>query len=297
MPSLRHDTLNGLFRDRPELAAEVLNDYAGGGIPAGLPAQVVSNELNDRNSKDFYPDTVITLGSRQHPHHVIVVEIQQETTDGKRSALPRYAAALWLAFDRPVTVLVICPSRKATDYFAQPIATALPGYTLTPRALGPDQIPQITDPAQVIANPELATLSVAVHGTEPSVAKAFMEAMPHLPTDDAPYYYEYAYSLATKSIQTSLENFMKTAPWPVYSPFAKEHFGRGKAEGREEGKAEGKAEGEAHAILAFLRARGLAVGPEAEARITGCADLHTLDRWLRLAATVTSTDDLFDTAP
>ncbi len=90
---------------------------------------------------------------------------------------------------------------------------------------------------------------------------------------------------------------MKTAPWPVFSPFAKEHFGKGKAEGLAEGRVEGLAEGLARAILAFLRARGLTIGPEAEARISGCSDPDVLDRWLSLAATVTSADDLFDTAP
>jgi hypothetical protein len=44
--------------------------------------------------------------------------------------------------------------------------------------------------------------------------------------------------------------------WPVCTPIAKEHFGRGK----KEGKREGKAEGEAEAILLVLGARQLGIG-------------------------------------
>jgi len=39
-----------------------------------------------------------------------------------------------------------------------------------------------------------------------------------------------------------MEQLMTSPAWPVYSPFAKEHFGRRKAEGKAEGIAEGKAE-------------------------------------------------------
>jgi hypothetical protein len=73
--------------------------------------------------------------------------------------------------------------------------------------------------------------------------------------------------------------------WPVNSPFAKEHFGRGKAEGR--------AEGEAEAILLVLQARSLHVTAAEQSRITTCTDLAQLREWVRLAATVKSATELF----
>lgn len=83
---------------------------------------------------------------------------------------------------------------------------------------------------------------------------------------------------------------MSSATWPVYSPFAREHFGRGKNEGR----AEGRVEGEAQSVLRVLAARGVEVPDEARARIRGCTDLQQLDTWLDRAATATSITDLFD---
>jgi predicted transposase YdaD len=64
---------------------------------------------------------------------------------------------------------------------------------------------------------------------------------------------------------------------------------RGRVQGRAEGKAEGKAEG----ILAVLEARGFELTAEQRARIEGSKDLSELDRWLRLAVTITSVEGLF----
>ncbi|WP_432927148.1 hypothetical protein ACQPZZ_38090 [Microbispora sp. CA-135349] len=82
---------------------------------------------------------------------------------------------------------------------------------------------------------------------------------------------------------------MESTTWPVYSPFAKEHFGKG----REEGLAEGRVEGEARAVLAVLEARGIAISDSERAFIKACTDLVLLDEWVRRAATVPTTADLF----
>ncbi len=74
---------------------------------------------------------------------------------------------------------------------------------------------------------------------------------------------------------------MTSSTWPVYSPIAKEHFGRGQREG------------EADAILLVLEARGLEVTDADRERITGCTDLRQLKKWVRRAATAEKTGDLF----
>jgi predicted transposase YdaD len=89
--------------------------------------------------------------------------------------------------------------------------------------------------------------------------------------------------------QRILEQLMTSGTWPVYSPIAKEHFGRGK----KEGKREGRQEGEAEAILLVLEARGLAVTDAERERITGCNDLKQLKRWVSRAATAGKASDLF----
>jgi predicted transposase/invertase (TIGR01784 family) len=63
--------------------------------------------------------------------------------------------------------------------------------------------------------------------------------------------------------------------------------------GKAEGKAEGKVEGKVEAILTVLAARGLAVSPEARARIEACKAPDLLERWIARAVQVTAVEDLF----
>ena len=305
MPSPLHDTLNLLFRNRPQFAVEMLRDRLGVDLPEGLPVQLANNALNDRPSKDLYPDTVITVGAEHDPLHAIVVEIQQRPESGKQWALPRYAAVLWLQLSCPVTVLVICPEVRTAAWAAEPILTSLPGYTLTCQVIGPDQIPPVADPAEAVANPELAALSVMTHGEHTPVVEAFVAALQQLPAEHAPQYYEYAYRLASQAARHLLEKIVESTTWPVYSPFARQHYGKGleagrveglregREEGREEGRRRGRAEGEARAVLTILEVRGVPVSDSDRAFIMACTDLERLDEWARCAVTAISAADLF----
>ncbi|GGM95280.1 hypothetical protein GCM10010106_50040 [Thermopolyspora flexuosa] len=291
MPSLLHDTINLIFRENPGLAVELLHDHLGADIPADQPVQVAPADLNDRPSRDMHPDTVLTIGPRQEPCHAIVLEVQQDLTAGKRNALPRYAAALWLRLDCPVTVLVVCPDRTVADGYRAPIRTTLPGYTHTPVVLGPDQIPVITDARQAATDLPLATLSVPAHGEHRRVVEAFVSAITHTPGDHATQYYEYAHAIVSAPVKRLLEEKMATSgTWIVSSPFAKEHFGRG----LEQGRAEGEVKGEAKAVLAFLEARGISVSDDVRKRIDQCTDPEVLLTWARRAATATRAHDIFD---
>jgi hypothetical protein len=61
--------------------------------------------------------------------------------------------------------------------------------------------------------------------------------------------------------------------------------------------AEGEAAGRAHALLAVLAARCLEVPADVRARITACTDLGLLDAWLARAVTATSVAEVVrDTA-
>ncbi|MBI5512751.1 MAG: hypothetical protein HY909_03230 [Deltaproteobacteria bacterium] len=61
-------------------------------------------------------------------------------------------------------------------------------------------------------------------------------------------------------------------------------------------EAKGKVEGKAEAVLAVLAARGIAVSDVQSARVLACQHRARLDAWLRVVATVASTDELLATA-
>jgi hypothetical protein len=83
-----------------------------------------------------------------------------------------------------------------------------------------------------------------------------------------------------------IEERATTADRPVYSPFAKLHYGRGLAEGRIADARE--------SVLAVLDARGLEVTESERRRVLSFTDPGELRAWLRRAATVAAVSELFD---
>jgi hypothetical protein len=81
------------------------------------------------------------------------------------------------------------------------------------------------------------------------------------------------------SLIASMSDILCVMPsdWPVYSPFAKLHYGKGLAEGQAEGHAEDARE----SVLAVLDARGLNPADSDRQRILASTDLNELKAWLR----------------
>ena len=276
MPSLAHDTLNALFRNRPALAVEILRDAFDADLPTDIPIEVAGNDFNDRLSLDFQADTVITVGPRQDPIFGVIVEIQQDPKESKRTAWPRYAAALWLQLKCPVVLLALCPDARVATWASEPIVTSLPGFVLQPQVFGPDRIPAITDHVQAGDCLELAAMSVMMHGQQRPVTEAFMTALDKLPKGDSLQYYEYAYRLASLATRRIMEEIVSLALWPVYSPFAQGLVSKG----------------EATALIRVLKVRGISVPQDAHDRITQCTDLDQIEEWIDRAATATTLDDV-----
>ena len=69
---------------------------------------------------------------------------------------------------------------------------------------------------------------------------------------------------------------------------------RGREEGRYQGRDEGRVEGRAASVIAVLEARGIRIDRSSSRQILQCSDVVQLDRWIRRAATVTESADLFE---
>jgi len=293
MPSSCYFSVEATSTENPELAVELATRLNGTPLPAGMPTHVEKPTFNDRPSTDFAADAVIVVGPKHDPIRAIIVEAQKRSFKDKPPQWARYAAQLWMFLKCPVDVLVICPDGKSAFFYRQPVITSLPGYVHCPIVLLPSDVPVITDPGEAAANPAMAALSVAYHGTVPGVPEAITEGLDKLPLNSAMCYHEYAYNMAPIAVQRILEELMNTNTWPVYSPFAKEHFGRGKKEGKKEGRKEGRTAGRGESILDVLEARGLDVSEAERGRITNCTDLRQLKEWLKRAVTTEKVADLF----
>lgn len=224
------------------------------------------------------------------------MEAQKKQQEAKLRQLPRYAMGLWLRHECPVDVLVICPDRETAEFYAAPISfpVPVPGRVFLPRALFPELVPAFTAPVEVARNPAMAVLSLAYHGRDPAVAGAFIDGVSLLGEERGGKYYEYGYSMSPRAVCEVLEAMVASTKWPVYSPFAKEHFGKGKAEGLAEGLAEGKLEGARETVRMVLKARGLQPSSDQQARVDACTDLAQLGKWADAALTASTASDVFD---
>lgn len=208
--------------------------------------------------------------------------MQLQPSEAKARQLPRYATAVWLHLDCPVHVVVVCPDRRTARWAATRMPTRLETFHIDPLAIGPDDIPLVTG-AQVVDNPELATLSLMAHSDDEAVVDDILEGFDALPVKHAAYYYEYAYHFAVESAKHRLEKVLRTKP--VFSPFAKEHFG--------EGVAVGETRGEIKSLLTLLDARGLTLDEGQRERVTGCTDSAQILGWIRRAAVIDDAEELF----
>jgi hypothetical protein len=293
MPSHLHEVLIEMFRDRPALAADLLAGPLQVTVPDFQKARLSSGELTDVAPTEYRADAVVTLDGDRGPVLAVVVEVQLRADARKRRSWPAYVTTLHARLGCPTALLVVCPDRAVADWCGVPVVIGPPGSVLTPVALGPDQVPVLTDPDTARRSPQLAVLSAIAHGAQPDpipIFEALLAALDVIDHDHANLYTDLVFTVLPAAARDCLEEFMTTTTHRYHSDFARRYFSQGEAEG----EARGEARGEAKAVLAILDARGVAVPDEVRADIAGCTDLDRLARWIRRAATADKIQDLDD---
>ncbi len=324
MPSYLHETLVEMFRDRPELAAQLLAGPLGVDVPEYHEVRLSTTDLTEVVPTEYRADLVILLNRDDATVLALVVEVQLRTDLRKRQVWPAYVAVLHARLCCPVVLLVVCPTSTVSAWCGRPIVVGNPGLVLTPVVLGPDTVPVVTDPATARANPELAILSAMAHGPGPDRAEVLAVLPAALGVVDpahARLYADIVIAALPAAARNHLEALVKSLLGYEYQTefvqrwaaadearrLADEEAARaaGMAEGLAEGVAQGLAEGvaqgvaqgevsgQAAALLMVLDARGLAIPDQARTRITGCTDVAELQRWVRRAATADRVEDLF----
>ncbi len=295
-PSYLHEGLIALFRERPQLAPELMRSALEVPLPDYAEARVESADLTQLDPAELRADLVILLRDGK-PVLAIVLEVQLATDPRKRFTWPAYVAGIRARYECDSCVLVVTPTEPVADWARKPIAIG-PGAQLVPLVLGPRAVPIVAAPSD--AEPELAVLSAIAHGLDPDdgpkVALAALDSLAGLDEERSRLYFDLVYSSLGGAARKALEEHMASG-YEYQSDFAKKYVAQGRAEGRAEGKAEGEAEGEArgeaNALLRVLAARKLSVSDAQRERILGCTDLPSLNRWIERAVTAETTDAVF----
>lgn len=282
MPSFLHEALLLLFRNRPELAAELLRDALGVELPAYTEARIESAELTDIEPAARYADLVVLLIDGK-PVLGIVVEVQLAPDEGKRFTWPVYVANLRSRIRCDVELLVFTPDSKTATWAARPIRLGEFG-TVRPFVVGPEGVPVVDDLAAAKQHPELAVLSAMAHGhgdVEAAVRLALvaLEASSETAARHFAVYYDLVVSALSEAARKAFEML------PQQYQFQDESLRRSFDKGR--------AQASARAVLAVLEAREVAVTEGERERILACTDLEQLDKWVIKSVKVASAAELF----
>jgi hypothetical protein len=163
MPSLRHEALLELFRNRPALAAELLRDALGVELPSYVEARAESAELTQVVPTEYRADLVVLLWE-DLPRFAIVVEVQLSPDEEKKYTWPVYLTHMRAKLKCPTALLVVAPEEGVARWSGQPMETGHRGFVLRPYVAGPRSIPVITRAEKAHEAVELAVLSALAHG-------------------------------------------------------------------------------------------------------------------------------------
>ena len=287
MPSMAHEVLVDLFKNRPALGPELLTEALGVPVPSYSEARLVSVDLTQIRPAEYRADVVVLLLEAGVPISVVIVEVQLAADDDKRFTWPEYTMGARARYRCPASLLIVAPKPEIAAWCAEPIDTGIPGFILTPPVLGRRAVPIITDPAEAARRPELAVLSALAHGDGDhgaAIAAAVLPAVRKLDDERARFYGDLVLNSMNAAARRALEAMMKG--YEYQSDFAKKYVA--------EGEAKGEAKGEARALLTVLRVRGIAVPDAARERILAEKDPARIERWLERAPVADAIADVLD---
>jgi hypothetical protein len=265
VPSFQHEILVELFRNRAELACELLRTCAGIDFE-GHSVETGSIDLSQITPAEYRSDTVaIVRDMARIAIAAVIVEIQLGIDPDKLRTWPVYVTALRARLGCPVTLLVIAPDPATARWACRAIEVGHPGFRLQPVVIGYDDIPLVTDPSMAADVPELAVLSVLAHPVL-AVAEAAIAAVARLPEDRARLYWDVVMAALPDQLRRILlEAHVKN--YEYQTDFARKFVAQGRQEGRQEGRREGRDDGLRAALLELARAKLGSLSDEDEIRI------------------------------
>lgn len=287
MPSLLHEGIVRIFRDRPELAVTLVGDVLGVELPAYSEVRIESADLGDIQPAPRHADLVVLLVEAK-PVLGIVVEVQLGADEDKPFTWPAYVVNLRARLRCDVELLVFTPDRAIAKWAMKPVRINQ-GSVFRPLVVGPDGLPIVHDVDVAAANPELAVLSAMGHGGDeehvavPS-AHVALAAAAGLEDERALLYSDLVWVGLSRAARAALEALMRTDGYEYQSEFARRYFTAGEAAGKAEGKAE--------VVLKLLFLKFGELDAETRSRVSS-GSVDDLDRWAERVLTATTLAEIF----
>src|SRR3954453_12604594 len=109
MPSMAHEILVDLFKNRPSLAAEILVEVLCISLPAYTEARIASTDLTEIQPAEYRADAVVVLFDHDVPVRVIFVEVKPGADPKKLLVGPAYVTVSRALHGCPANLLVVAP--------------------------------------------------------------------------------------------------------------------------------------------------------------------------------------------
>jgi hypothetical protein len=287
MPTLEHNAIVEMFRERPELAPRFLALLFHVDVPPHASVAVAESSLDQLLPVELRADLVIELRDADGVLVLaIVLEVQRGEDPDKQYSWPAYVALVRAKKRCDTIVLVIAPDAAVAGWAAENIDLGLGLGSIRPLVLGPRVVPEVTDPTEAERETELAILSALSHRDGPNglaVVVAALGALGRLDQEHAAAYFQIVYTALREPVRRALEALImerQTETKATFPPFAQQLIDRGLREGKLDGLREGKLDGLREALLRLLARAGIALTEDDRARIQACTDAATLDRWV-----------------
>jgi hypothetical protein len=233
MPTMSHQALASLFRDRPELGMFLFQTCTGTSLPAGAQVEPYITQFTDLNPPEYTADAAYLIKDGDEVKDAVIVEVQLSQSQDKRASWLQYVATAHRKLLRPVTVMVLAVTEEMARWCEEPHRYDRLGNSFRPLVIGPHVIPRVTDLEQARALPELAVLSVAAHGHEPNAEEIGIPALlacrsldNHLAARYADCIYEWLNQGARRALEEHYKNMQGYE-------FQNEFFRRAAAEGEQ----------------------------------------------------------------
>jgi hypothetical protein len=84
MPSMAHEVVVDLFKNRPSLGPELLTEALGVTLPPYTEARLASIDLTQIRPAEYRADVVVLLLDAATPISVVVIEVQLAVDEDKR---------------------------------------------------------------------------------------------------------------------------------------------------------------------------------------------------------------------
>ncbi len=247
MASMKHEGLVTLFRNRPALAAELLQGPLGLTLPAWAEARLAPADFPQVVNSEHRADQVVLLLQGASLSMANVLEVQLAPDSDKHKSWPLYLVSLRARLDCPVVLLVVAPDAAVARWCARPIALGHPRFELHPLVLGPDNTPVLLGPQEAGENPELAVLSAVMHGRDdkraPALFEAVLTSVRGLDKGRVTFYVDLALSAFGPEVRSALEATMRYGTYEYQTEFVRKFVAQGLEQGRQEGRQEGRLEG------------------------------------------------------